>query len=132
MERKLCLTAPELSIDTYRRTLRAFYGFHLPLESRIQEVAAAGLGPRVASIDRARLLERDLLALGMNAAEVGALARCPDLPPLDSLEAAAGCLYVLEGAALGARVVTRLLADRLGIGADTGAAFFATTAAGAA
>jgi heme oxygenase len=131
VERKLELTAPGLSIDTYRRTLQAFYGFHSPLEARLRDGAAALRLP-VAPLDRARLIERDLLALGMSTAGIGTLPRCADLPPFRSLEDVAGCLYVLEGAALGARIVTRVLADGLGIGVETGAAFFSGMAAGAA
>jgi heme oxygenase len=37
----------------------------------------------------------------------------------------AGCLYVLEGACLGGQILSPLLHRRLGLGKDSGAAFFA-------
>ena len=74
---------------------------------------------------RAELIERDLLALGRSPAELAALPLCSDRPELSCSEDLAGCLYVLEGACLGGRVLIPLLHRRLGLTKDSGAAFFA-------
>ena len=74
---------------------------------------------------RAELIERDLLALGLSPADLAALPLCSDRPELSCVEDLAGCLYVLEGACLGGRVLTPLLQRRLGLVKESGAAFFA-------
>jgi heme oxygenase len=66
---------------------------------------------------RRPFLQRDLQALGIPAAPPAVL------PPFDSDAAAWGSLYVLEGSALGGRVITRGLASA-GLHAGTGAAYF--------
>jgi heme oxygenase len=57
-------------------------------------------------------------------------ARVPDLawllPPFETPAAALGCAWVIEGSALGARVLSRSLMRSLEIGPENGGAFFAT------
>ena len=127
IEQKLDLLG--LSAVRYRLLLEAFYGFHAPVEARIAiAVPASGF----AWPARAALLERDLLAVGSPASAIAQLPRCENLPALESTGQLAGCLYVLEGACLGGQIIARGLQQRLGIGADTGAAFFVGEGAGTA
>jgi heme oxygenase len=106
------------------RTLR----FHRIVESALAPVL--GQIEDLGYVDRRRspLLEEDLATL----ARVGVL---PDLeqehsvraPPLliDGAGAALGCLYVIEGAQLGATVLARWIETRLGYDRDFGASGFA-------
>ena len=108
------LLQPDADEQTYRRYLEKLLGFHRPLEPVL--FARAGLrelGIRRAEREKAPWLARDLLALGLSAEQLTALPRCGALPRVQSLSAALGCCYVLEGATLGAQLIHRELSARL-------------------
>ena len=95
----------------YRRLLEGFYGFYQPLE----ECLATRPGWDKVGFDwteRAKvgLLQQDLLALGLSVAAVEGLPKCHQLPPAESFAHALGVAYVLEGATLGGRQITGMLA----------------------
>ena len=110
----------ELSFERYRRVLAAFHGFYAPLEARFWRFGPVAPPLGFALPQRARLLELDLGALGAPAT----VARCEDLPEIATTAELAGCLYVLEGAALGGQVLARSLASRWQLTPSTGTAFF--------
>jgi heme oxygenase len=87
-------------------------------------VASAGSVLGLPLRARTGLIESDLLSLGLSAREVADLPRCAELPRLSSPAELAGCLYVLEGACLGGRVIAPALRDRLGVAEGSGASFF--------
>jgi heme oxygenase len=124
MRRGNWLNSPSLYAAFLERTLR----FH-----RIVETAVAPVAWRIDGLDyaerrRSPLLENDLAAL----ARAGVLPspRREDYvraPPLlvSGAGAALGCLYVVEGATLGATVLARWIASRLGYDRGFGASSFA-------
>jgi heme oxygenase len=121
-EEALPLLDPSLDAARYRAILAGFWGFHAALEPRLAAVAELrelGLDPA----ERRKLprLEHDLRTLGTDPAR---LPLADAVPEVEGAAAALGCMYVLEGATLGGRVISRHLAAR-GIGPDTGGAFFA-------
>jgi heme oxygenase len=120
-EEALPLMDPALGLARYREILAAFWGFHAALEPRLR--AVAGLGALGLDVGRRKLplLDADLRALGEDPARLP-VAR--EVPRVDDLPSALGVMYVLEGATLGGRVISRHLAS-LGIGPETGGAFFA-------
>ncbi len=122
LEARLDLLAPDLSVDRYRRVLRALYGYHAALEPGLMRIAAMALAaaPRPSS----PLLERDLLALGIDREEIAGVPRCAALPPLQTVEHLAGCVYVTEGAKLGGRVIARSVERRLGFTSERGCSYF--------
>lgn len=81
------------------------------------------LGLAAPSRSHTRSLTRDLLALGIDPAN---LPRAPTalLPKLPSLAQALGACYVLEGATLGGRVILRDLQARLGSEIADATSFF--------
>jgi heme oxygenase len=107
--------------DGYLRLLRALHGFHAPLEARLRD-AAGEATPPFSLRGRSALLARDLAAFGVDRDELVRMPRCEDLPALVGREEIAGCLYVIEGAALGGQVISRIMARRLDAG--DGLAFF--------
>jgi heme oxygenase len=125
LEAQLALVDPGLDVRRYRRVLETFYGFYVPVEIDVTRVAAAGSPLGFQLRDRAGLIERDLLALGLSSTDLAALPLCRDRPELSSVEDLAGCLYVLEGACLGGQILTPLLHRRIGVAKESGAAFFA-------
>lgn len=111
--------------DEYRALLIRMYGLYDPLEARLLEAGHRHALPLdLAARRKAPLLERDLAVLGLDPVARAAIPRCAALPVLDSAAAALGCLYVLEGATLGGQLIARHLDRHLGIGTDTGGAFF--------
>jgi heme oxygenase len=130
LETDLRLLESDLALDRYRRVLELFLGFYAPIEAGLARVASARSPLGLPLRARTRLIESDLLSLGLSRREVADLPRCADLPRLSSLEELAGCLYVLEGACLGGQVIAPALRERLGIAAESGASFFSGDAEG--
>jgi heme oxygenase len=130
LETSLDLLDPDLSPGRYRRILECFFGFYAPLEAGIARAASAGPALGLPLRDRTGLIESDLLSLGLSRREVVDLPRCADLPRLSGPEELAGCLYVLEGACLGGRVIAPVLRERLGVARGSGASFFIGDAEG--
>jgi heme oxygenase len=120
------LMTPEVTREHYAATVARLYGFYAPLERSLSAhrevgfVALAGLD--LAMRTKTPSLERDLAALGL---EREVLPLCDDLPRLPTAAHVFGCAYVLEGATLGGQIIGRHLRERLGIGAESGAAFYA-------
>jgi heme oxygenase len=110
VEARLDLLAPALTAERYGHVLAVLYGYYEPLE---RAIAAA---PRVALPLRARapLLAEDLGCLGVSPSAVAALPRCPYVPHVGGVAELAGCLYVIEGAALGGLVIGRALREERG------------------
>jgi heme oxygenase len=122
LESRIKILDPAFSRADYVNVIRRMYGIYRPLERSLRFVDGWNRVPvDLPSRMKTHLLQADLEALGVDKA---GLAICRTLPPLRSLEAALGCLYVLEGATLGGQVISRELVTKLGIDATTGAAFF--------
>jgi len=124
LETQVGLFDPDFSMHRYVRVLQIFYGFYAPIERRLERLT--GVDPPLGFPLRARakLIEGDLLALGLSRHDLVELPRCTRLPRLSCLEDLAGCLYVLEGASLGGQVIAPTLSQRLGVAKDSGASFF--------
>ena len=124
LEAQLGLFEPEFSINRYVQVLQIFYGFYAPVEASLVRLTAARPGLGFPLRARSGLIESDLLALGLSRRELAELPRCTNLPRLSCPEDLAGCLYVLEGACLGAQVIAPALYQRLGVAKGSGASFF--------
>lgn len=116
LETRLPFFSPGFDSAAYRRLLQAYYGFHAPLEQQLSDYQ----GPERR---KATTLARDLLALDLSEADISALPLCQALPAIHDEASALGVMYVLEGSTLGGQVLKRAMAERLGIGHDSGAAF---------
>ncbi len=127
VEAHLGLMDPGLTRDGYRVLLARFRGFHLPVERRLDALAAwDALGLDAEERRKTPWIDADLRALGMDDRALARLPACSALPALETVEHALGCLYVLEGATLGGAFISRHLARTLGVGPASGGAFFAS------
>lgn len=127
VEQQLGLLERPWSADQYRALLRRFLGYYDPIEGRIEAAADwSGLGFDWPRRRKTPLLQRDLLSVGDAPDVVAGLPRCADLPDVEGLPQALGCLYVLEGATLGGRVVARHLRGIPGLAGGTGFSFFSS------
>jgi heme oxygenase (biliverdin-IX-beta and delta-forming) len=126
LERRIDLKARLASAATYRAHLEQLWGFYAALEPQL----AAGIYPgHLADFNSRRkvpLLERDLLALGTATDALRRLPLCTAAPPCGDAAEAFGCAYVLEGATLGGRTLLPAVATRLGVTAESGAAYLAS------
>lgn len=95
----------------YTQLIASFLGFYKPLEERLQALPGwSDAGIDFAARRKTPWLITDLAALGLSAAEIASLDCCEQLPRVDSLSCGFGCAYVLEGATLGGRHISQLLA----------------------
>ena len=116
LEARLPFFSPGFDSAAYRRLLQAYYGFHAPLEQHLGDYQGA-------ERRKAATLAHDLRALDLSEADIDALPLCQALPVIRDEASALGVMYVLEGSTLGGQVLKRAMAERLGIGHDSGAAF---------
>ncbi len=103
-----------ISLPDYRALLTCLYGFYLPFE-------------RAVGVDNTRTqwLEEDLIRLDVNAASVARIPLCATIPQYDCPERRLGALYVVEGSALGGRLLCRGLDRLFGMESIEGRRFFA-------
>jgi heme oxygenase len=125
LEDQLPLMRSDLSCEEYRQFVGRFFGFYAPLETLLMASNHWQLlGFDYAARQKTPRLVQDLLALGGSAVELAAIPRCTNLPALTTPEQLLGCLYVIEGATLGGRIITRQLQTQLGLNPESGGAFF--------
>ena len=125
LEDQLPLMNSDLSREDYCQFLSRFFGFYAPLETQLLASPhwyqlSFDYTPR----QKTSRLAQDLLALGRSDAALAATPRCTDLPDCTTPEQLLGCLYVIEGATLGGRSITRHLQIQLGLTPESGGAFF--------
>ena len=119
--------------NTYGQRLVQFYGFYRPLEAALQTRCAkqsdrhshslevSQLPMLLPRLHKSLLLRQDLHHLGVSTE---GLAQCSALPQIQTPAEVLGCLYVLEGATLGGRLITQHVQATLGITPTTGGSFF--------
>jgi len=123
LDAALDLMNPEIDAATYRRHLASFFGIYVPMEHALSAVEGwSEHGIDLPARCKAEALRADLVALGV--AEPDALPMCQTLPLLPSLATALGSLYVLEGASLGGRIISRHVEKQFGYTAAHGAQYF--------
>ena len=119
---------PVLSHARYLRALRGFELFLSAWEPRIEAALPTALRDDFASRSRLGLLRKDLALLDADRVMPGDLGKaCSQaVAAIDLTSAAAtfGAMYVLEGSALGGRIVAAAASASLGLDVDNGAAYF--------
>lgn len=107
----------------YVSFLKKIYGLHLPIEKALERIDWAGSGVDFSARRRALLIETDLRDFGLSEGEIARLPLVRDLAPYGTIVEGLGALYVLEGSALGGRVILNQLGASLGIGPAFGGRF---------
>ncbi len=126
-EQHLDLFSRMLTKSEYARLLGRFWGFYAPIETKIGQVVGLEQLPlNLSARQKKPLLWLDLTSLAWDEKTIQAQPLCDDLPVLDSIPQALGCLYVLEGSTLGGQIISRHLQERIGITPDHGGRFFAS------
>ena len=125
VEQVLDLMSGSLTPAAYCHRLEQFYGFYAPLETVLQAreltLLPATRAAMAGRLNKTAFLLQDLQHLG---AHVENVPLCRNLPPLLTQAEVLGCMYVMEGATLGGRVITKHIRAALGITPITGGSFF--------
>jgi heme oxygenase len=119
------LMSKTLSLQQYMEIVKKLHGFYQPIESQllsIREWDDAGLN--LQQRQKLPLLVQDLVSLHVEPDEIAALPCCCELPGLQTVSQAFGCLYVLEGSTLGGKIITRHLKEVLHLDETNGCSFF--------
>ncbi len=110
----------DLSPANYARLLLRLLGLHAPIEQQLAAHDSTALmtwRQFGATPARSERLRSDLICLGIDRCDIDAAPRADTLlPPLEDPAAALGCAWVVEGAALGGRVLSLRLGTILGPG----------------
>lgn len=87
----------------YRRYLTMLWGFHQPMESRLQAFSSSYAQlPDLSQRRKIHLLAADLRTLGASVEALPVAEHCVEIVDFES---ALGCLYVVEGSMLGNRLI---------------------------
>lgn len=119
------LLLPGFTPAEYLAVLKRLYGFLCAVEP----AAGAALEPVLLREDSRKLwrlphLAADLSHFGVTTADLESLPVCPDPPSFPTPIRAVGWFYLSEGSRLGGQVLAGALKERLGLGPETGAAYF--------
>lgn len=123
LERAVGIEHRITSRERYADHLVRLWRLHQAVELALQGLDFSRLGFSYPHPYRSLLLERDLAALGVGEASLRGLD-LPETPPLETLPAGLGCLYVVEGSAKGARTLLPKINASLGLDAQAGASYF--------
>lgn len=96
----------------YAQLLGKFYGFHHPIEKKLDQFLDHTLVPRYTERRRSTLILKDLAAIGQNGFVIDTATT---LPRIDSQASALGVFYVLEGSTQGGTMIANLLSRHAGI-----------------
>ena len=123
------LLSPALTSERYRNLLEAFLGFYAPLEQRLHCADAGADEPmtRWTSTLRTPLIRQDLDRLAerdRSSRDVLPVVAEALLPRVSRPAHVLGVLYVVEGAALGGRVIAPAVAKTLALEPPSGCSFF--------
>ena len=115
LEKRIDVKSRFGNLVAYRAHLENLYGFCAALEARVAPDTFGDALPDYPSRRKLVLLARDLASLGLGPDTIATLPCCGDMPAIDSIASAFGCVYVLEGATLGGRTLLPVVAARVGV-----------------
>lgn len=118
------LMTPQLTREAYQAVLERLLGLHEPFEAHLhRQVDALPADLNLEARRKTPWLVADLKAIGHTDASLQALPRWEGWLP-ESVGESLGALYVLEGATLGGKVISKQIHRTLGITPETGLRFY--------
>jgi heme oxygenase (biliverdin-IX-beta and delta-forming) len=123
VEKSVDIMSQMFSIEDYKALLIKFYRFYSAIEPKFEAFDLKETGFDLDIRRKTLLLENDLGKLDLS--EVAkTLPGFKDLPEINSIDQAFGCLYVIEGSTLGGQIINRHLKQHLGLTPENGGSFF--------
>jgi heme oxygenase (biliverdin-IX-beta and delta-forming) len=118
------LTKSDISKEEYSKIILKFSSFFTPLEIKIFSfIEIFDIIPDIKQRRKSSLLSNDIQALKNGLSNLEDVQK-PKLPEIISWEHAVGCFYVMEGSALGGRVIYKNINKNLNLSNVNGASFF--------
>ena len=118
------LTGDNPSINQYTRLLMKFLPFYREIEQKLAEVQDwEFVGFNFKEKRKSHLIEKDLKFLGLTDEKLQSIPACKEIPELNTIQQALGCMYVLEGSMLGAQLLAKNLNTHFGYDSDNGCAY---------
>lgn len=125
IEDGLKLMRADFNMRDYRQLLERMYGYYKPIEIELSRMAAhQSWSSEVLPRFKTSALRNDLDWLGVKKADIEKLPEAYDLPQVHDLPEILGIMYVLEGATLGGKVLSKHFQNRWGLNYRAGASFF--------
>jgi heme oxygenase (biliverdin-IX-beta and delta-forming) len=122
LEKKLVVHIKNVrSTASYVELLLLLYPFHLRA-SELLSAFALELPNNIPDPARAGNIRADLDHFGVVVKNES--PDTPDMPIVDSVEAALGMYYVLEGSTMGGQIISRILSNSMNVNPDIGFSFF--------
>ncbi len=109
------------SKEDYINLLQLFYSYFGGLEQQIDQFMNADELPDYRQRRKSSALVNDITALGGVPAQK---ATGENLPAIQSIIQAYGAMYVIEGSTLGGKIISKMMAQQLGITDGKGLSFF--------
>jgi len=109
------------SKEDYINLLQLFYSYFGGLEEQIDLYISTRELPDYKQRRKSAALANDIKSLGGTPVS---LANLEDLPPIQNTRQAYGALYVIEGSTLGGKIISKMMAQQLGITDGSGLSFF--------
>lgn len=99
------------SSDHYLSTLKAFYGFYIPLEKEFKKFESefSGMGIDLNERLKTQFLRMDMKQGGLSDDQVSTIPLASQIPMIKDFSEAMAVLYVLEGSTLGGQVISKEL-----------------------
>jgi len=114
-----------ITLPIYEKILCKFYGYFSPIESQFQQIPLLPYYlSDYSSRRKTHALQRDLSFLNSPDLQGKSLQICQNIPTVTNLNKAFGCLYVMEGSTLGAKVISKTIQEKLGISENNGGSYF--------
>jgi heme oxygenase (biliverdin-IX-beta and delta-forming) len=119
-----CIHQSLRSLPQYQVLLSKMFAIYVALETRLRLVTELPRHlPDISERWKLDNLAGDLRSL---AIPVQTVAHCSDVPAIESVPQALGCMYVLEGSTLGGQILSREILIHLNLTPDAGGAFFSS------
>lgn len=100
------------SVSGYVELLKVMYGFYTPVQRGLDGFVRNGGVSELTGRDPEWLLNDIRFFSPVNEEDI---RLCEDIPPIISLPAALGVMYVTEGSALGGQIITKMIIRNSGI-----------------
>jgi len=107
--------------DSYIKLLQSFYGYFKPVYGLLNLYLSNN---EVTDFDKRRKPEAILNDIKHFSTEQSEIELCSDVPVISNISQGLGAFYVLEGSTMGGQIISKKIADNLGLASNEALSFF--------